>query len=364
MYEFDFIKDKVSLVDWLRFSFTPKVGFQVLLKLIKHFGSLKEAFDNNANTLSNVIPLGLVNSILDHKSEEIDAALLWLKHGKNRHIITFQDDIYPDDLRHIDSPPLFLFAEGNLDLLQNNTKIAIVGTRYPTVQGIENAKYFSYNLAKNGYTIVSGLASGIDSHAHIAALDSSASSIAVIGTGINLVYPKHNKNLQDRIINNGLLLSEFKLDTPPLAINFPRRNRIVVGLSKVCLVIESSIDGSSMISANLAVEMGKDVMAIPGNIHNHMAKGCHKLIKNGAKLVETLQDIIEDLPIQKNDNFLDLYKDDIILKHMNYNSVHIDKICELSNLNIDDAYSKLLEYELNGLIVNCGSGFYQKNVKS
>jgi DNA processing protein len=362
MYEFDFTKNKVSLFDWLKFSFTPSVGFQVLSKLIKHFGSLKEALNHNPNTLSNVIPVNLVNNILNNKSQEIEKSLLWLKQGKDRHIITFQDEIYPEYLRHVISPPLFLFAEGNLDLL-NNSKITIVGTRNPTVHGIENAKYFSYNLAKNGYTIVSGLASGVDYYAHISALDFITSTIAVIGTGINIAYPKHNKNLQDNIANKGLLLSEFKLDTPPLATNFPKRNQIVVGLSQVCLVVESSIDGSSMISANLAVEMGRDVMAIPGSIHNPMAKGCHKLIKNGAKLVESLQDIMEDLPNNLKDNLPNIYEDDIILKYVGYEEIHIDRICEISGLNITDIFSNLLEYELNGIIINCGNGYYKKNIK-
>jgi DNA processing protein len=365
MNELNFTNDKISLSDWLMLSFTPKFGYQVLTKLIDHFGSLKEALNNNINTLSKVIPTSLAHNIAmrNNYSEEVNNSLLWLRQSKDRYIITLQDEIYPDYLRQISSPPLYLFAKGKIELL-NNMKISIVGTRNPTSQGIENAKYFAYTLAKSGYTIVSGLAHGIDSYAHIGAIDTSASTIAVIGTGIDLYYPKQNKELQDKISQNGLLLSEFKLNTPPLANNFPRRNRIVVGISQACLVIESSIDGGSMISANLALDMGRDVMAVPGSIHNPMTKGCHKLIKNGAKLVESINDIIEELPLSNSQvNKSSDHVVDEFLGYLGYEAIHIDKICQLSKLTIADVCAKLLEYELCDMIVNCGNGYYQKIFK-
>lgn len=350
--------------DWLLLALTPQIGPVTALKLIQHFGGIAEVLNQSHNTLAQIINPTIAKLISEKASRHTaEQAISWANAGPNRHLISLDCELYPRELAEMRDPPLVLYAHGNIELLKNN-KFAIVGTRNPSQQGMENATAFAKNLADNNLTIVSGMALGIDKYAHTGALNGKASTIGIIGTGIDQVYPRANQPLYNQMLSNGgLLLSEFPLTTQPLASNFPRRNRIIAGLSKGCLVVESNIDGGSMITANLALEMGREVMAIPGSINNPATRGCHKLIKNGAKLVENVHDILEELQVDLLTQQQQAVATNItnpVLIAMGFEPIEIDKICTNLNLSFADVCPQLLELELDGKIVNCGSGRYQR----
>jgi DNA processing protein len=358
---------KDSLLKWLQLSLTYGVGPATFLKLIQHFGTVEAVYEQNINVLSSIVSKGIAAAILKAETlEQAQSLINWQQQDTiRRHIITLNDDCYPETLAEIDQPPVILFAEGNIDLLSRN-KIAIVGTRHPTNYGIENARNFAETLANNGLTVVSGLAAGIDRFAHEGALKSQSSTIAVIGTGLDIVYPASNRAIFQQIREHGLIISEFPLGTPPINNNFPRRNRIIVGLSQACLVVESAIDGGSMISANFALETGRDVIAIPGSIHNPMARGCHKLIKQGAKLCETANDVLDELKLIINNNISNSSNhdtDDVVLLAMGFEPILLDHLCVKLNLDFSVLCGKLLELELDEKIINCGGGRYQRLFK-
>nr|WP_255490876.1 DNA-processing protein DprA [Spartinivicinus marinus] len=217
----------------------------------------------------------------------------WLEHP-NHHIISCIDEGYPSAFSHLTDPPPLLFAVGNPDLLEM-PQLSIVGSRHPSKSGEENSYHFANTMAKGGFTITSGLADGIDAAAHKGALDAEGYTIAVVGTGLDLVYPAKNKALAERISQSGLLISEFPLGTKPQASNFPRRNRLISCLGLGVLVVEAALQSGSLITARLAAEQGREVFAIPGSIHNPLSKGCHQLIRQGAKLVDSVEHIWEEL---------------------------------------------------------------------
>lgn len=352
------------LHDWLSVAFTPQVGPATMIKLLHHFGTPQNILLQSCNTLAKFIPKTVAQLITNRNSEPlVKQSMFWLEQSNTHHIITINDNYYPAMLKQITNPPLVLFAKGRLELLKNNM-FAIIGSRNATTQGCNDAYRFSYQLSGLGLTIVSGLAVGIDSNAHLGAIKERASTIAVLGTGIDQVYPAKNKELFLNVANSGLLLSEFPLGTQAIATNFPMRNRIVAGLSLGCLIIESAIDGGSLITANLALDMGREVMAIPGSIHNPLSRGCHKLIKNGAKLVETINDIIEELNLVRlttpSNNSVNNKETSPILKIMGYDAIEIDTICSGINMSFADACAQLLQLELEGQIINCGNGKYQR----
>ena len=356
--------NQTDLHSWLLLYFTPKIGPVTMLKLLHHFGSAKNILEQDSHTLSQFINPAIAKLIKDRASEPaVVKALDWQYQDPSNYLITLEDLRYPKELKQMIDPPLVLFAKGQINLL-DNPKFAIVGTRHNTPQGAANAHSFACNLANNGLTIVSGMAYGIDRYAHMGALKGKASTIGVIGTGIDIRYPKSNNDLYIEVAKNGLILSELALNTQPLGSNFPRRNRIVAGLSLGCLVVESTLDGGSLITANLALEMGREVMAIPGSIHNPVSVGCHKLIKTGAKLIENTNDILDELPIANKQ----LAKKNVTTTHpildiIGYDAVEIDKICTRLDTSFADICPQLLELELDGQIVNCGSGRYQRIFK-
>ena len=290
---------------------------------------------------------------------DLDIVNSWLQLSKNRHIITLDHDFYPPQLARLPIPPLLLFAEGNISLLKNKL-FAIVGTRSPSSQGLDHAQSFAKEIADHGYTIVSGLAEGIDAAAHSGALKTTTSTIAVLGNGINKCYPTINYKLQNQIKEDGLLLSPFMLNTQPRSFHFPNRNKIIVGLSQGCLVVESKLHGGSMISANFAADMGIEVFAIPSSIHNIKAQGCHHLIKTGAKLVEQVQDIFEEIP-QSSTNSPDLpdlsIQEQQIFSILDFNPLSIEAICRQSAMNLSDVCDILLSLELKNLITNNADGY-------
>jgi len=312
--------DRPELSAWLRLLMTPGVGPLSARKLLAAFGSPQAVFDASPASRRAVLSRDIAALFASPEglAEQLDLSWDWWQGEAlaERTILTLADPRYPAALLEAADPPLVLFAEGDLRLLRTPA-VAIVGSRHATAQGEENARAFAEVLSLAGVTVVSGLARGIDAAAHegaLAALSEGAqsggsmtassttvgsttagSTIAVLGTGLLQVYPKAHTMLARRIGQHGLLLSEFLLDTPALRANFPKRNRIVAALSRGTLVVEAAVQSGSLITARLAAEMGREVLAIPGSIHAPQARGCHALIKQGAKLVETAQDVMEEL---------------------------------------------------------------------
>lgn len=282
---------------WLKLTLANGVGSSVQRSLLKEFGSPQAIFDAGELLIEKYIGQSKAQKLFAAQTDEIiEQTLTWLQLSEQHHIITLADENYPKILLNISDPPTIIYARGNIELL-NHQGLAVVGSRNATPQGLLNAENFCQVIANFGLPIISGLALGIDSAAHKGALKAAnGATLAVIGTGINRMYPASNKNLALQILEqNGLIITEFPLNTSPSPENFPRRNRLISGLSLGILVVEATIDSGSLITAKLAAEQGREVFAIPGSIHSPLSKGCHKLIRQGAKLVETANDILEEL---------------------------------------------------------------------
>jgi DNA processing protein len=299
--------DKAELQAWLRLLLTPSVGNESARKLLAAFGSAQAIFEQSAAALREAGSARLVQAIQaepeDLKSQ-LTSTLAWLDAGQDRCVVNLGEAHYPAALLNITDPPLLLFMLGSLVpkvdshvSLDTLNCLAIVGSRNPTPQGEVNARQFAQSFGAAGWCVVSGMALGIDGAAHEGALMGGGHTVAVVGTGLDRVYPKKHLALAHRIAERGLILSEFPLGTPPLTANFPRRNRIISGLSHGTLVIEAALQSGSLITARLAAEQGKEVFAIPGSVHSPQSRGCHLLIKQGAKLVESAQDVLEELQL-------------------------------------------------------------------
>jgi DNA processing protein len=295
-----------------------------------------------------------------------DAALLaetlaWLDQPGNS-LLTLGDPDYPKPLLEIADPPALLYCKGRRDLL-GRPGLGIVGSRNATPQGLRDAEAFALALADAGLTIISGLALGIDAAAHRGGLAGSGSSIAVVGTGLDRIYPARNKALAHRLAEQGLILSEFALGTPPLPGNFPSRNRLISGLARGVLVVEATTDSGSLITARGATEQGREVFAIPGSIHSPLARGCHALLKQGAKLVESAADVLDELAWQQRITppaHLSAAPPDPVLDVMDGAPVTLDTLAQRSGLTLDALSAKLLTLEMDGLIAPLPGGRYQK----
>jgi DNA processing protein len=291
--------DRDELGAWLRLLETPGIGRETARKLLNAFGSPQAVIAATSGARSQVVGIALARALAsppDSLAALVTATCEWLvaDPAQSRAVITLGDPRYPTLLLEAADPPLLLYAQGRVELLQAEA-IAVVGSRNPTPQGMESARAFSSHLADAGLTVVSGLALGIDTAAHTGALAGAASTVAVVGTGLDRVYPSRNLKLAHRIASLGLIVSEYALGTPPLPQHFPPRNRIIAGLARGTLVVEAALQSGSLITARLASEAGRDVFAIPGSIQSPQSRGCHALIKQGAKLVESVQDILEEL---------------------------------------------------------------------
>ncbi len=352
-----------DLAAWLRLTSVRGLGGRTLRKLLKAFGSPEEVLGASHVTLARAVGEPLASAIAKEPDEAlIERTLNWAECPQQA-IITLGDPAYPTALLDIPDPPAVLFAAGNVGLLKRPA-LAIVGSRSPSPQGLDNARAFAKALGNANYTIVSGLALGIDAAAHEGALISASSTIAVLGCGINIVYPKTNRELFERIIAEGLILSEHGLDVPALPVHFPTRNRIISGLARGCLVIEASLSSGSLITARVAVDQGRDVFAVPGSIHSPLSKGCHALIKQGAKLVESAHDILEELGhvdsrISKRPPGDDKAPSPV-LEAMGFDPIHLDILCSRLNLTPDVVSAMLLELELEGAVVATTGGRYQR----
>jgi len=293
--------DRAELQAWLRLLLTPKLGLLQARRLLAALGGPQAIWDAAPRVWADVLGLRDTTAWSQPPADldtQVDATLAWAEQD-GHHLLSLADAAYPLALLDAADPPLLLFAQGDLRTLERPA-LAMVGSRHATHQGVDNARAFAQALAEAGVVIVSGLARGIDAAAHEGALVAGEAhqqpcTLAVVGTGLDTVYPKGHTALARRIAARGLVLSEFALGAPPLAQHFPRRNRIVAALSRGTLVVEAALQSGSLITARLAAEMGREVLAIPGSIHAPQSKGCHALIKQGAKLVETALDVLEEL---------------------------------------------------------------------
>ncbi|HTN92954.1 MAG TPA: DNA-processing protein DprA [Gallionella sp.] len=353
---------EASLKAWLALSLTRGLGGENARRLLKEFGSPDAVFAASMNSLKSVVKADIATEIgrgID--DDAVGPALVWLEDGNN-HIVTLADGDYPQALLNIPDPPLLLYVKGRLDLL-NRSALAVVGSRSATPQGIQNAEAFAKSLSDAGLCIISGMAHGIDAAAHRGALRGQGGSAAIIGTGLDIVYPAANRELAHALAQQGTLISEFPLGTPPLAANFPRRNRLISGMSLGCLVVEASLQSGSLITARLALEQGRDVFAVPGSIHAPQSKGCHALLKQGAKLVETARDILDELggAIEPSTPASNPAADNpMLLEHLGFDPVDVDTLSLRSGLTIAELSAMLLALELSGHICALPGGLYQR----
>lgn len=359
---------------WLALCRVPELGPIGQRRLLKNFGGTPEQlFAADRKILqANGLKSNTLKYFQSPDWQEIERDLAWLEQA-NHHLITILDKRYPPLLKEISDAPMVLFVSGDPELIQS-IQLGVVGSRNPSSGGKRIAREFSRQITQCGITVTSGMALGIDYCSHLGAMDVNNKTIAVLGNGLDIVYPARHKELAERIVEQGALISEFPIGVKPLAKNFPRRNRIISGLSAGVLVIEAAQRSGSLITAHFAMEQGREVFAIPGSIRNPLSKGCHSLIKQGAKLVENVQDIIDELgplihsTIQqaelkeyRTDNtkeFDDDYK--YLLNMMAYEDVSIDQLIEHTGLTADAVSSMLLILELRGVVTASPGGLYAR----
>lgn len=372
------IHTPAELSAWLRLSLEPNVGPATACQLLRAFGLPQDIYDQSATALARQLPHELARQLAAAPSADtaalIERTLLWASEPGHT-VLTLADPAYPQALLTIADPPVLLYVTGDVACL-NRPALAVVGARNATAGGAENAQAFARHLAAHGWCVVSGLALGIDAAAHQGALDAGprgAGTVAVLGTGIDRVYPAANRELAHRIAASGALISEFPLGVGAQAHHFPRRNRLVAGLARGVLVVEAARQSGSLITARLAAESGREVFAIPGSIHSPLARGCHQLIRQGAKLVETAQDITDELgvpvPPAEQDAALQLSDTPRIalaphlaalLDALGYDPVHPDALAERTGLPMHHLQAQLTELELAGLIARGDGGVFQR----
>lgn len=348
-----------SLASWITLSHIPGLGNEGLRRLLQAFGSPDAVLNSPVYSLSQHVKPGVAQAISQGIDESaLDVVSTWLGDPLNS-ILTIADTDYPQTLLNISDPPLLLYVKGRLDLL-NMSSLAIVGSRNASAQGLRNAEAFSKSISDAGLCIISGMAHGIDAAAHLGGLQGIGSSTAVVGTGLDKVYPAANRELAHRLAQNGAIVSEFPLGTPPLPANFPRRNRIISGLSLGCLVVEASVQSGSLITARMALEQGREVFAIPGSIHSPQSKGCHALIKQGAKLVENAQDILEEVGYRAPAATQTFAMEHPLFLHMGFDPLDAESLASRSGLTIGELSAILLQLELDGHIASLPGGLYQR----
>ncbi len=363
--------DRDDIAAWVRLAETPGVGRSAARRLLAAFGSASAVFGAPRAALREVVGAPLVDALAS-RSEAIEAqivrTLAWLAESADeaRAVITLGDPRYPPLILETADPPLLLYARGRAELLRADA-IAVVGSRNPTPQGEENAQAFSAHLSGAGLTIVSGLALGIDAAAHAGGLAGTGGTIAVVGTGLDRVYPRRHLALAHRIAAAGLLISEFPLGSPARAEHFPVRNRIIAGLTRGTLVVEAALQSGSLITARLAIEAGRDVFAIPGSIHSPQSRGCHALIKQGAKLVDHANDILEELrmpaggPRGSEASVEAQGKEDLILAALGFDPVTLDALVARTGWPPADLSARLLDLELEGRVTRLPGQLFQRS---
>lgn len=404
--------ERDELAAWLRLTLSSGVGNEAARQLLVAFGLPAAVFEQSSSTLQQVVSARQATALRAEPPELaplLEQTWAWLQDtgvgGARRQIVVLGDANYPQSLLNIEDPPLMLYLLGGGEFMSNQAvapvnkgqaattsivnkralslanSIAVVGSRNPTPQGAVNARQFAKALGLAGLTVVSGLALGVDGAAHEGALDSLApgsdrlATVAVVGTGLDRVYPKRHLALAHRIAQNGLLISEYPLGTPPLPANFPKRNRLIAGLAQATLVIEAALKSGSLITARLSAEQGKDVFALPGSIHSTQARGCHALIKQGAKLVESAQDVLEEMKIDSGlAPALDSIAVDacstgatgsfgtqtVLLDAIGFDPVGLDALQARCGIDTAGLQAQLMSLELDGLLVRLPGGLFQR----
>jgi DNA processing protein len=358
--------DPDDIAAWLRLLQAPGLGRESARRLLASFASPQAVLGASAAAVRAVAGPAAASGLTGEPPTTlpglIASTLAWLDSGDGRSIVTLGDPAYPPALLHTADPPLLLYAQGRLELLQARC-IGVVGSRNPTAQGSDNARAFGAALSRAGFTVVSGMALGIDGAAHYGGLEGPGSTVAVVGTGLDRIYPSRHRSLAHRIASEGLLLSEFSLGTPPLPENFPQRNRLIAGLSLGTLVVEAALQSGSLITARLALEAGRDVFAIPGSIHSPQSRGCHALVKQGAKLVERVEDILEELnasspaapPAVEAPS-----PEDPVLDALGHDPATLDALTNRCGWDAASLNARLLELELDGLVSRLPGGLFQR----
>lgn len=371
--------ERDELSDWLRLTLSPGLGDASARRLLAAFGLPASIYAQTPQALQQLLSPDQAAALLQEPAELaplLENTWSWLQAAPGqRAVVPLGDTRYPAALLDIADPPLLLYLMGRLDLpLESRHSLAIVGSRNPTPQGSLNARQFARSLAQAGLTIVSGLALGIDGAAHEGALDGQGgasdrlATVAVVGTGLDRVYPKRHHELAHRIAAQGLIVSEYPLGMPPLAANFPRRNRLIAGLSGATLVVEAALQSGSLITARLAAEQGKDVFAIPGSIHATQSHGCHALIRQGAKLVESAQDVLEELPAWAGPAPAAPTPagdaEDSLLSALGLDPVSLDALQARTGLDIATLQARLMTLELDGQVARLPGGLLQRLVRA
>lgn len=358
---------QADLKHYLAICHTPQMGSRRLMHLFQQFDSIDAILGSDVTTLvSTGLPLALATAILKPNYQWANQALAWLEENDAHHIVTWFDPEYPARLQQIAAKPPILYAIGQVNLL-TTPQIAVVGSRNPSASGLMNTQVLTTQLSQCSFTITSGLALGIDAKAHQAALTAQGATIAVLGTGLHHIYPKRHQQLAQQIAENGLLLSEFPLHTVAQAENFPRRNRIISGLSLGVLVIEAALKSGSLITARYAMEQNREVFAVPGAIQNPLAQGCHALIRQGAKLVETVTDILEEFSgfTQRAMPFVATQKscpelsalEQRLLALMSEAPLPFDYLVEQTQLTVQELTAALMQLQMHRLIQETPCGY-------
>jgi len=354
-----------GLASWLQLTLTPGLGAAGLRAMLRQFGLPQAILQRKRSELAAFASAEALEALDSPQVGHAVARSLEWAAVPGHVIVTLAEETYPRALLEIPDPPALLYAAGRIELL-SRAAFAIVGSRNASVQGERNAESFAKALSDAGLCIVSGLALGIDAAAHRGGLAGASSTIAVLGTGIDVVYPRGNAALAAEIASRGLVLSEFAPGTAPAAHNFPRRNRLISGLAQGCLVVEAALASGSLITARSAAEQGREVFAVPGSIHSPLTKGCHALIKSGAKLVESAEDILAELVGFRPSGLASTVAAPIeppltgLLGHMGHDPVDVDALCSRAGLSAEQVSSELLRLELAGRVTSLPGGLYQR----
>jgi DNA processing protein len=354
-----------DLAAWLKLSLTPGLQGSGLRKLLAAFGDPERVLAASRSELSRLVGAAAAAAIQESgPDKELATAEAWLEEPGN-HVVTLADAAYPRRLLEIPDPPALLYVKGRLELLARPA-LAVVGSRQATAQGLINAESFARAFSDAGLTVASGLALGVDAAAHRGGLAGAAGSLAVLGTGADIVYPARNRELAHELAAHGALVSEFPLGTRALPAHFPRRNRLISGLALGCLVVEAAADSGSLITARLAAEQGREVFAIPGSIHSPLAKGCHALIKQGAKLVESAADVLEELRLPapaaraSAADAVDAPHAAALLTALGHDPVDADTLAARCGFSAADTAALLTQLELEGRIAALPGGLFQR----
>ncbi|MFC7461848.1 DNA-processing protein DprA [Hydrogenophaga defluvii] len=364
--------ERDELGAWLRLLLTPGVGNATARQLLAALGGPHQVFEQSPAVLASLVGPRLADALLTPPPEwvsQLSTTWAWLQAGPAHHVLSLADAGYPPDLLQMPDPPTLLFVQGSLAALAHRQRVAVVGSRNPTPQGQLNAREFARALGHAGVCVVSGLALGVDGGAHEGALDAGAPTVAVVGTGLDRVYPARHKALAHRIAATGALISEYPLGTPPLAPHFPKRNRLIAALGQGTLVVEAALQSGSLITARLAADMGRDVFAIPGSIHSPQSRGCHALIRQGAKLVESAQDVLEELHVLPPADAaapadeppeVPATGDAALLAALGHDPVGLDALQARTGWPTAQLQAALLELELVGEVGRLPGGLFQR----